>query len=92
MRLAPIGQYYLKKNGTLPPYISQGLVALILGYLRIPHQIQDTEKTLSYFQKLQEAKGSELDKVMLASKDLFDFEDQESIKMAYGNLLLTLQT
>jgi len=60
--------------------------------LRIPHQMQDTEETLSYFKKLQEEKGSELDKVMLASKDLFDFEDQESIKMAYGNLLLTLQT
>jgi hypothetical protein len=54
--------------------------------------MQDTEETLSYFKKLQEEKGSELDKVMLASKDLFDFEDQESIKMAYGNLLLTLQT
>ena len=92
MRLAPIGQFYLNKNGTLAPYISQGLVALILGYLRIPHQMQDTEETLSYFKKLQEEKGSELDKVMLASKDLFDFEDQESIKMAYGNLLLTLQT
>jgi hypothetical protein len=79
----------LKKNGTLPPYISQGLVALILGYLRFPQQIQDTEDTLSYFLKLQQAKGSELDKVMLASKDLFDFEDQESLKLAYINLLLT---
>jgi len=92
MRLAPIGQFYLKKNGTLPPYISQGLVALILCYLRLPHQMQDTEETLSYFNKLQQAKGSELDKVMLASKDLFDFEDQESLKIAYSNLLLTLPT
>ena len=92
MRLAPIGQFYLKKNGTLPPYISQGLVALILCYLRLPHQMQDTEETLSYFNKLQQAKGSELDKVMLASKDLFDFEDQESLKTAYSNLLLTLPT
>ena len=92
MRLAPIGQFYLKKNGALPPYISQGLVALILCYLRLPHQMQDTEETLSYFNKLQQAKGSELDKVMLASKDLFDFEDQESLKIAYSNLLLTLPT
>jgi len=68
------------------------LVALILGYLRFPQQMQDTEDTLSYFLKLQQAEGSELEKVMLSSKDLFDFEDQESIKMAYGNLLLTLQT
>ena len=90
MRLAPIGQFYLNKNGALPPYISQGLVALILCYLRLPHQMQDTEETLSYFNKLQQAKGPELDKVMLASKDLFDFKDKESLKMAYSNLLLTL--
>ncbi|MFZ9235960.1 MAG: tagaturonate reductase [Algoriphagus sp.] len=90
MRLAPIGQYYLKKNGALPPFISQGLVALILCHLRLPNQMQDTEEALTYFKQLQQAKGSELDKVMLASKDLFDFEDLEGIKMAYSKLLLTL--
>lgn len=90
MRLAPIGQFYLNKNGALPPFISQGLVALVLCHLRLPHQMQDTEETLSYFKKLHQAKGSELDKVMLACKDLFDFEDQESLKIAYSNLLLTL--
>lgn len=90
MRLAPIGQFYLKKNGALPPYISHGLVALILCHLRLPHQMQDTEEALSYFKQLQQAKGTELDKVMLASKDLFDFKDQEGIKMAYSKLLLTL--
>ena len=89
MRLAPIGQFYLNKNGALTPFISQGLVALVLCHLRLPHQMQDTEETLSYFMKLQQAKGSELDKVMLASKDLFDFEDQESLKIAYSQLLLT---
>lgn len=90
MRLAPLGRFHLKKNGSFPPNISQGLVALILGYLRFPHQMQDTEETLSYFLKLQEAKVSELEKVMLASKDLFDFEDQECLKLAYNKLILTL--
>jgi hypothetical protein len=52
--------------------------------------MQDTEEALTYFKQLQQAKGSELDKVMLASKDLFDFEDLEGIKMAYSKLLLTL--
>ena len=90
MRLAPIGQFYLKKNGALPLFISQGLVALILCHLRLPHQMQDTKEALSYFKQLQQAKGTELDKVLLASKDLFNFEDQEGIKMAYSKLLLTL--
>ncbi|MCM0042557.1 MAG: hypothetical protein NBV61_07305 [Algoriphagus sp.] len=90
MRLVPVGQFYLKKNGTLPPYFSQGLVALILCYLRLLHQMQDTEETLSYFKKLLQGKGSELDKVLRASKDLFDFEDQESLKLAYNKLILTL--
>lgn len=90
MRLAPIGKFYRSKNGTLPPLISQGLVALILCNLRLPHQMQDTEETLSYFKQLQQAKGTELDKVMLASKDLFDIEDEENLKMAYSNLLHTL--
>jgi hypothetical protein len=88
MRLAPICQFHLIKNGNLPPSISEGLVALILGYLRFPQQMQDTEETLTYFLNLQQAKGSELDKVMLSSKDLFDFEDQESLKLAYNKLTL----
>jgi tagaturonate reductase len=86
LRLAPIGRYHLEKNGALPPYFSQGLVALVLGYLRSLQQMQDTEETLAYFLKLQQTKGSELENVLLASKDLFEFEDQESLKLAYKRL------
>jgi tagaturonate reductase len=90
MRLAPIGQFYLKKNGALPPFISQGLVALILCHLRLPHQMQDTDEVLSYFKQLKQAKGTELKKVMLASKDLFEIKDQESLKLAYNKLIRAL--
>ena len=72
-RLAPICTYFLEKQGTLPPRISAGLVALLLCHLRYPELMRDTEETKHYFKQLQARDESELDKVIQASQELFGF-------------------
>ena len=72
-RLAPICTYFLEKQGTLPPRISDGLVALLLCHLRYPELMRDTEETKHYFNQLQDGDASELDKVIQASQELFGF-------------------
>jgi len=85
-RLLPICTYFLEKQGTLPPRISAGLVALLLCHLRYPELMRDTEETKNYFKQLQARDESELDKVILASQELFGFLDRSSLELAYTNL------
>ena len=85
-RLSPICTYFLEKQGTLPPRISAGLVALLLCHLRYPELMRDTEETKHYFKQLQDRDESELDKVILASQELFGFLDRSSLELAYTNL------
>jgi len=85
-RLLPICTYFLEKQGTLPPRISAGLVALLLCHLRYPELMRDTEETKHYFKKLQARDESELDKVILTSQELFGFLDRSSLELAYANL------
>ena len=85
-RLLPICTYFLEKQGTLPPRISAGLVALLLCHLRYPELMRDTEETKNYFKQLQARDESELDKVILASQELFGFLDRSSLELAYANL------
>ena len=85
-RLAPICTYFLVKQGTLPSRISVGLVALLLCHLRYPELMRDTEETKYYFKQLQARDESELDKVILASQELFGFLDRSSLELAYVNL------
>jgi len=85
-RLAPICTYFLEKQGTLPPRISSGLVALLLCHLRYSELMRDTEETKHYFKQLQARDESELDKVILASQELFGFLDRSSLELAYVKL------
>jgi tagaturonate reductase len=85
-RLSPICTYFLEKKGTLPPRISAGLVALLLCHLRYPELMRDTEETKNYFKQLRARDESELDKVILASQELFGFLDRSSLELAYANL------
>jgi tagaturonate reductase len=85
-RLLPICTYFLEKQGTLPPRISAGLVALLLCHLRYPELMRDTEETKNYFKQLRARDESELDKVILASQELFGFLDRSSLELAYANL------
>jgi len=85
-RLLPICTYFLEKKGTLPPRISAGLVALLLCHLRYPELMRDTEETKNYFKQLRARDESELDKVILASQELFGFLDRSSLELAYANL------
>ena len=85
-RLLPICTYFLEKQGTLPPRISAGLVALLLCHLRYPELMRDTEETKHYFKQLRARDESELDKVILASQELFGFLDRSSLELAYANL------
>ncbi len=85
-RLSPICTYFLEKQGILPPRISAGLVALLLCHLRYPELMRDTEETKHYFKQLQDRDESELDKVILASQELFGFLDRSSLELAYANL------
>jgi tagaturonate reductase len=85
-RLLPICTYFLEKQGTLPPRISAGLVALLLCHLRYPELMRDTEETKHYFKQLQDRDESELDKVIQASQELFGIEDRISLELAYVNL------
>jgi tagaturonate reductase len=85
-RLLPICTYFLEKQGTLPPRISAGLVALLLCHLRYPELMRDTEETKHYFKQLRARDESELDKVILASQELFGFLDRSSLELAYTNL------
>lgn len=81
-RLLPIFKFHLEQKGTLPPIGSQGLVALILFYLRSPERIHDTQDVKAYFKKL-EKQPSELDQVQFVVRDLFGLEDSIGIRSAY---------
>ncbi len=85
-RLLPICTYSLEKKGTLPPRISVGLVALLMGHLQSPDQMRDSEANKQYFKQLQTNDASELDKVIQASQELFGIEDRISLELAYSKL------
>lgn len=85
-RLLPICTYFLEKKGTLPPRISLGLVALLMGHLRFPDQMRDSEENQRYFLQLKARDASELDKVIQASQELFGIEDRTSLEFAYSKL------
>jgi tagaturonate reductase len=85
-RLLPICTYFLEKKGTLPPQITVGLVALLTGHLRFPDQMRDSEENKRYFKQFQASDASELDKVILASQELFGIEDRISLELAYSKL------
>jgi len=85
-RLLPLCTYSLEKKEMLPPRISVGLVALLLGHLRSPDQMRDSEENKRYFKHLQTYDGSELDKVIRASQELFGIEDRISLELAYSKL------
>ena len=85
-RLLPICTYSLEKKGTLPPRITVGLVALLMGHLRYPDQMRDSEENKAYFKHLQTSHASELDKVIQASQELFGIEDRISLELAYSKL------
>jgi len=84
-RLSPIFKIHLEQKGTLPPIGSQGLVALILFYLRSPERIRDTQEVKAYFKQL-EKQPSELEQVQHVVRDLFGFEDSIGISSAYQSL------
>jgi tagaturonate reductase len=85
-RLLPICAYFLEKKGTLPPRIIVGLVALLLGHLRFPDQMRDSEENKRYFKHLQASDASEIDQVIQASQELFGIEDRTSLELAYSKL------
>jgi tagaturonate reductase len=85
-RLLPICTYFLEKKGTLPPRITVGLVALLMGHLRSPDQMRDSEENKRYFKHLQASDASELDQVIQASQELFGIEDRISLEPAYFKL------
>ena len=89
-RLAPICTYFLEKQGTLPPRITVGLVALLVGYLRFPDLIRDSEENKQYFKQVQDEDASELEKVIRASEELFGFRDRSSLELAYAKLVTSL--
>ncbi len=89
-RLAPICTYFLEKQGTLPPRITVGLVALLVGYLRFPDLIRDSEENKQYFKQIQDGDASELEKVICASEELFGFRDRSSLELAYAKLVTSL--
>ena len=85
-RLLPICTYFLEKKGTLPPRITVGLVALLMGHLRSPDQMRDSEENKRYFKQLQTSDASELDQVIRASQELFGIKDRMSLELAYSKL------
>lgn len=85
-RLAPVCTYFLEKQGTIPPRIAVGLVALLIGHLRFPDQMQDSEANKKYFKQLQVSDAYELDKVIRASEELFGIKDRRSLELAYSVL------
>ena len=89
-RLAPICTYFLEKKEILPPRITVGLVALLVGYLRFPDLIRDSEENKQYFKQIQNGDASELEKVIRASQELFDFQDRSSLELAYASLVNSL--
>ena len=89
-RLLPICTYYLEKQGTLPPRITVGLVALLLCHLRFPDLMRDSEENKQYFKEIQDRDASELDKIIQASQELFGFQDRSSLELAYASLQNTL--
>ena len=89
-RLLPICTYYLEKQGTLPPRITVGLVALLLCHLRFPDLMRDSEENKQYFKEIQVRDASELDKIIQASQELFGFPDRSNLELAYASLQNTL--
>ena len=85
-RLLPICAYFLEKKGILPPRITVGLVALLIGHLRFPDQMRDSEENKQYFKQLQARDVSEIDQVIRASQELFGIEDRISLELAYSKL------
>jgi tagaturonate reductase len=85
-RLSPILEFHLQKNSSIPPIASLGMVALIVYYLRFPEKIRDTQEVKFYFSQLDPSK-TELNQVLVVISELFGFEDQEGIKLAYRQLL-----
>jgi tagaturonate reductase len=85
-RLLPICSYFLEKKGALPPRISMGLVALLLGHLRFPDQMRDSDTNQKYFKQLQTSDASELEKVIQASQELYGIEDRIRLELAYSLL------
>ncbi len=85
-RLLPICSYSLEKKRMLPPRITVGLVALLMGHLQSPDQMRDSEENKRYFKQLQASDASELDKVIQASQELFGIEDRISLELAYSKL------
>jgi tagaturonate reductase len=89
-RLLPICTYFLEKQGTLPPRITLGLVALLLCHLRFPDLMRDSEENKQYFKQIQDGDASELDNIIQASQELFGFQDRSSLELAYASLQNTL--
>ena len=89
-RLLPICLHHQKENGKLPPLISKGLVALLLCHLRFFDQMKDSEETKKYFMNLQKSTDHELNKIIQASKELYDLTDESSLISAYKELLKEL--
>jgi tagaturonate reductase len=85
-RLLPICQHYYKENGKLPSEISKGLVALLLCHLRFSDLMKDSEETKQYFEKLQKSTDKELEKVIKASKGLYELKDESTLTTAYYKL------
>jgi hypothetical protein len=54
--------------------------------LRSPDQMRDSEENKRYFKHLQTYDGSELDKVIRASQELFGIEDRIGLELAYSKL------
>ena len=89
-RLLPICTYFLEKQGTLPPRITLGLIALLLCHLRFLDLMRDSEENKLYFKQIQNEDASELDKVIQASQELFGLQDRSSLELAYASLQNTL--
>jgi hypothetical protein len=84
--LLPICTNFLEKKGILPPQITVGLVALLLGHLRFPDQMRDSEENKRYFKHLQASDASKIDQVIQASQELFEIEDRISLELGYSKL------
>ena len=89
-RLVPICTYFFEEQEILPPRITVGLVALLVGYLRFPDLIRDSEENKQYFKQIQDGDASELEKVICASEELFGFRDRSSLELAYAKLVTSL--
>lgn len=71
----------------MPPRITVGLVALLLGHLQFPDLMRDSEENKLYIKQIQDRDTSELEKVIQASQELFGLQDRPSLELAYANLV-----